>query len=1038
MRQPIIASRILELLTAALLLTACGGAETRPPDPVAVAEPSPVATAVVAAVAPAAPTAQVVPAGSVTSTPDPFLPDVVTPTTAAAGVSPSTAVTAAVPIAAANRLPVETKRWTLADGDWRISDFHLDKNGTTAYVTSYDSAADGAYRLEILDTQQGGEGDTYSVAGDRITNDPASGRLYLAPTHAAEGESPHVTVFDLATRTAIGELPGSRVAPDPVHNRVFVGDVPDAAGNTPQGVRLYDAATLELVNTGTQGGIPLYNPERDELVIVSNSAFTADPNSLAVRADLFPEISGAGTRPCEGCTLVADAYHLDGAQTGSGSLLVFDMAITSTGNGPGIAPKPVVLDAATLTPVTTTVGIGPGCATEPRLHVETQGVVLSHDEYDRYLAYDNLKALDHAGALLAFRDGLGDPFENAQQNVAYLDNGGATTLVLDRPTLDVVGVIPAYCFLTRTSDGRLFALDAARQNLVQLVETGGSNLSLPPQQDELALYPILDLKPSPGWADDGTLFAVASIAGLNGQALFRSTDRGETWLRLDSLPVGDGAQITFALSPAFASDGVLFAAGQRADGTGLGAWRSTDRGDSFTPVWHGLEGLRIDSLAVSPRFAEDNTLLAYGPLARIRPWEEGYSVQRTTDGGINWTTVMTAEDASLLPAPTVYLPITTTVSLPVRKPTTAGAIEVQRNGAWTVATGGLGAGEALVALLSTPGSATHEQFVITDRGVYRTQDDGATWTRWSGVDSEGEGETAKITAAALTPPDSSGAWQLLVAAVSGEGEAARASKIWSIDPATAQWDAAAIAGSPIEAGPTGTVTSSSALTLTMPPSATMPLTAARPMTASMAASSELAQTDRAAIEPAVVGTPVVEKGAGTAEAVAGPTATASPSTQPQPQAAGEPPAGLVVPGGVFAARWQSDPALQQALGFARSAEPLPVEAASQPFEHGLMVWVNSGPQIYVIADDKTWNAFPDTFKEGEPERDPNLYTPGELLQPVRGFGKLWRTQEGVRDRVGWAVSAEKGETALVQEFEHGLVLWAGNRVLVLLNDGTWR
>src|SRR5205823_4987940 len=62
----------------------------------------------------------------------------------------------------------------------------------------------------------------------------------------------------------------------------------------------------------------------------------------------------------------------------------------------------------------------------------------------------------------------------------------------------------------------------------------------------------------------------------------------------------------------------------------------------------------------------------------------------------------------------------------------------------------------------------------------------------------------------------------------------------------------------------------------------------------------------------------------------------------------------------------------------------------------------------------TWEEFDDTFKDGEPEFDPNIAAPTAdangnsvaLFQPHRGFGKLWRTNQAVRDKLGWATTPE--------------------------------
>jgi len=81
----------------------------------------------------------------------------------------------------------------------------------------------------------------------------------------------------------------------------------------------------------------------------------------------------------------------------------------------------------------------------------------------------------------------------------------------------------------------------------------------------------------------------------------------------------------------------------------------------------------------------------------------------------------------------------------------------------------------------------------------------------------------------------------------------------------------------------------------------------------------------------------------------------------------------------------------------------------QTFEHGRMIWVEAQARIYAVFEDgKTprWAQFPDNFKDGDPERDDSLIPPPGLLQPVRGFGLVWRTNPRVRDRLGWATTPE--------------------------------
>ncbi len=92
-------------------------------------------------------------------------------------------------------------------------------------------------------------------------------------------------------------------------------------------------------------------------------------------------------------------------------------------------------------------------------------------------------------------------------------------------------------------------------------------------------------------------------------------------------------------------------------------------------------------------------------------------------------------------------------------------------------------------------------------------------------------------------------------------------------------------------------------------------------------------------------------------------------------------------------------------------------AAEEPFEHGWMIWlqeVRTESTIYqkvilVFYNDGHFEKYTDTFLEGtDPESDPSIVPPAGLYQPVRGFGKLWRTNQTVRNQLGWATAPEQG------------------------------
>jgi hypothetical protein len=53
---------------------------------------------------------------------------------------------------------------------------------------------------------------------------------------------------------------------------------------------------------------------------------------------------------------------------------------------------------------------------------------------------------------------------------------------------------------------------------------------------------------------------------------------------------------------------------------------------------------------------------------------------------------------------------------------------------------------------------------------------------------------------------------------------------------------------------------------------------------------------------------------------------------------------------------------------------------------------------------------------------------------VRGFGKVWREQPGVRERLGWATQPEKPVTGKKRSAEK---LWVGDEAYLLVDDGTF-
>ena len=99
-----------------------------------------------------------------------------------------------------------------------------------------------------------------------------------------------------------------------------------------------------------------------------------------------------------------------------------------------------------------------------------------------------------------------------------------------------------------------------------------------------------------------------------------------------------------------------------------------------------------------------------------------------------------------------------------------------------------------------------------------------------------------------------------------------------------------------------------------------------------------------------------------------------------------------------------------------------IYVAEQRFEDGWMFWLQPNGQIWVLTEDadnrKIWGVYDDTFVDGEAESDPLIIPPESRLQPIRGFGKLWRENPEVRQALGWALEREMGHTTRY-EYHHG-------------------
>lgn len=155
------------------------------------------------------------------------------------------------------------------------------------------------------------------------------------------------------------------------------------------------------------------------------------------------------------------------------------------------------------------------------------------------------------------------------------------------------------------------------------------------------------------------------------------------------------------------------------------------------------------------------------------------------------------------------------------------------------------------------------------------------------------------------------------------------------------------------------------------------------------------------------------------------------------------------PPGGFGLVFASDPTLIQQIGcptpLGQSPVTASVSSATQNYERGVMVWTQPA-SIYALYTGGRFQRYDDTYNASvDPARGGETPPPG-LIEPERGFGKVWRTFPEVRSGLGWARDNEMGGMSTAQPFERGQMIALPQRgeILILIYDagnmnaGTWR
>ena len=114
-----------------------------------------------------------------------------------------------------------------------------------------------------------------------------------------------------------------------------------------------------------------------------------------------------------------------------------------------------------------------------------------------------------------------------------------------------------------------------------------------------------------------------------------------------------------------------------------------------------------------------------------------------------------------------------------------------------------------------------------------------------------------------------------------------------------------------------------------------------------------------------------------------------------------------------------------------------------------MFWRQDTDQIYVVYDrskndgsvisEGNWQTNPAWVWDGSHPEGVGLTPPAERVEPVRGFGYVWRNYLGAENSdIGWGLAPETLVHGLsqVQRFENGLMFNSSQApIYLLLNDG---
>lgn len=109
--------------------------------------------------------------------------------------------------------------------------------------------------------------------------------------------------------------------------------------------------------------------------------------------------------------------------------------------------------------------------------------------------------------------------------------------------------------------------------------------------------------------------------------------------------------------------------------------------------------------------------------------------------------------------------------------------------------------------------------------------------------------------------------------------------------------------------------------------------------------------------------------------------------------------------------------------------------AAQNFERGRMFWRDTR-QIIIMSEAGQFWRVNDTWTDDQAASDPALVPPEGALQPMRGFGLVWRQNPELQNSLGWALGPEFVIASIWQEFEGGTLFLGESSHIYAIPQGT--